>query len=30
VVLDQQPLPVGFVMRELAWMRDQTEPTGAG
>ena len=30
VVLDQQPLPVGFVMRELAWVRDQTEPTSAG
>lgn len=25
VVLDQQPLPVGFVMRELAWVRDQSE-----
>jgi hypothetical protein len=30
VVLDQHPLPVGFVMRELAWVRDQTEPTSAG
>lgn len=29
IVLDQQPLPVGFVMRELAWLRDQTEPTSA-
>jgi len=27
VVLDGQPLPVGFVMRELAWLRDQTEPS---
>jgi hypothetical protein len=25
VVLDQRPLPVGFVMRELAWVRDQIE-----
>lgn len=25
VVLDERPLPVGFVMRELAWVRDQTE-----
>jgi hypothetical protein len=25
VVLDQMPLPVGFVMRELAWVRDQIE-----
>jgi hypothetical protein len=29
VVLDQQPLPVGFVMRELAWVRDQTETGSA-
>jgi hypothetical protein len=29
VVLDRQPLPVGFVMRELAWVRDQTEPDRA-
>jgi hypothetical protein len=25
VVLDRMPLPVNFVMRELAWVRDQTE-----
>ena len=25
VALDQRPLPVGFVMRELAWVRDQME-----
>lgn len=25
VALDQRQLPVGFVMRELAWVRDQTE-----
>lgn len=25
VKLDTQPLPVGFVMRELAWLRDQGE-----
>lgn len=25
VVLDRRQLPVGFVMRELAWVRDQTE-----
>ena len=25
VALDQQALPVGFVMRELAWVRDQIE-----
>jgi hypothetical protein len=29
IVLDQQPLPVGFVMRELAWVRDQTEAASA-
>jgi hypothetical protein len=25
IILDRCPLPVGFVMRELAWVRDQTE-----
>lgn len=25
VMLDEMPLPVGFVMRELAWLRDQSE-----
>ena len=25
VLLDKRPLPVGFVMRELAWLRDQSE-----
>jgi hypothetical protein len=25
VALDERPLPVGFVMRELAWVRDQME-----
>jgi hypothetical protein len=25
VALDRRPLPVGFVMQELAWLRDQTE-----
>ena len=25
IVLDHRPLPVGFVMRELAWVRDQIE-----
>jgi hypothetical protein len=25
ILLDEQPLPVGFVMRELAWLRDQSE-----
>jgi hypothetical protein len=25
VELDEHPLPIGFVMRELAWLRDQQE-----
>lgn len=25
VMLDEMPLPIGFVMRELAWLRDQSE-----
>ena len=25
VALDERPLPVGFIMRELAWVRDQIE-----
>ena len=29
VALDQLALPVGFVMRELAWVRDQTETGSA-
>lgn len=29
VALDQRPLPVGFVMRELAWVRDQMESNPA-
>ncbi|MEO8295730.1 MAG: hypothetical protein ABI613_09460 [Gemmatimonadota bacterium] len=29
VNLDERPLPVGFVMRELAWLRDQSEEAAA-